>query len=88
MSPVVGGGACSRCGSDRFGYLCSTCQDIVCSCESCPNCNPRQPHAKGCRCDYCDDQRLEMDRDAALTDSKREMFGDDADYLDDDLGYK
>ncbi len=30
---------CDRCGSDRAGYLCNGCRNMVCSCEDCPSCS-------------------------------------------------
>lgn len=35
---TMDGLVCEDCGSDRAGYLCGTCQEMVCSCSNhdCP----------------------------------------------------
>ena len=33
MSIIYGGGACDGCGSDRMGYWCNHCGELVCACE-------------------------------------------------------
>jgi len=46
----------------------------------CPECGKRAATQEGCVCDAC--------ASALVEDAKREMFGDDADWLDDDTGDK
>lgn len=51
ISRTVDGLVCDVCGSDRAGYLCSDCQEIVCSCSD-HDCPVRQEEEEQARWEY------------------------------------
>lgn len=61
---TIDGLCCDDCGSDRLGYICNGCHELVCSCKPCETCDARTQEQERQHAEMSDEQYEEEMRAA------------------------